>query len=194
MEDVRRAGGKPFPVPAGCSEHPLGGPGYVGIAAEVRHQEEELGFRFDYIVVCSVTGSTQAGMVVGFAHDGRANRIIGIDASAKPENTREQILRVARGTARLVHLGRDIEDQYVVLDKRFGGPEYGLPSPGTLEAIRLFARQEGMLTDPVYAGKSMHALIEKVPAGEFPKGSKVRYAHLRGVPTLNAYSELFPQD
>lgn len=84
MEDVRRAGGKPFPIPAGCSEHPLGGLGFVGFAEEVRQQEAELGFRFDYIVVCSVTGSTQAGMVVGFAADGRADRVIGIDASAKP--------------------------------------------------------------------------------------------------------------
>jgi len=107
MDDVRRAGGKPFPIPAGCSEHPLGGLGFVGFAEEVRAQEAELGFRFDYIVVCSVTGSTQAGMVVGFAADGRADRVIGIDASAKPGQTRAQILRIARHTAELVGLGRE---------------------------------------------------------------------------------------
>src|SRR5256712_9808292 len=67
LDDVRKAGGKPFPIPAGCSEHPLGGLGFVGFAEEVRQQEAELGFSFDYIVVCSVTGSTQAGMGVGFA-------------------------------------------------------------------------------------------------------------------------------
>jgi 1-aminocyclopropane-1-carboxylate deaminase len=89
MEDVKKAGGKPFPIPAGCSEHPLGGLGFVGFAEEVRQQEAELGFKFDYIVVCSVTGSTQAGMVVGFAADGRADRVIGIDASAKPEHRPE---------------------------------------------------------------------------------------------------------
>ena len=79
----------------------------------------------------------------------------------------------------------------VVLDRRFGGPEYGLPNEGTLEAIRLSARFEGMLTDPVYEGKSMHGMIEKVRLGEFPAGSKVLYAHLGGVPALNAYSFLF---
>lgn len=94
----------------------------------MRAQEAELGFKFDYIVVCSVTGSTQAGMVVGFAADGRANRVIGIDASAKPEQTRAQILRIAKNTAHLVDLGRDITDEDVVLDTRYGGPEYGLPS------------------------------------------------------------------
>ncbi|WP_025099937.1 1-aminocyclopropane-1-carboxylate deaminase [Burkholderia sp. A1] len=191
MADVRAKGCKPYPIPAGCSEHPLGGLGFVGFAEEVRAQEAEMGIRFDYIVVCSVTGSTQAGMVVGFAADGRADRVIGIDASAKPAQTREQILRIARGTADRVELGRDITEADVVLDERFGGPEYGLPSEGTLEAIRLSARFEGMLTDPVYEGKSMHGMIEKVRLGEFPAGSKVLYAHLGGVPALSAYSYLF---
>jgi 1-aminocyclopropane-1-carboxylate deaminase len=191
MEDVRKAGGRPFPIPAGCSEHPLGGLGFVGFAEEVRAQELELGFKFDYVVVCSVTGSTQAGMVVGFADDGRADRVIGIDASAKPVPTKAQILRIAQNTAKLVELGREISDKDVVLDTRFGGPAYGLPNEGTMEAIRLCARQEGMLTDPVYEGKSMHGMIEMIRRGEFRPGSKVLYAHLGGVPALNAYSFLF---
>jgi 1-aminocyclopropane-1-carboxylate deaminase len=191
MEDVRKRGGKPFPIPAGCSEHPLGGLGFVGFAEEVRAQEADLGFKFDYIVVCSVTGSTQAGMVVGFAVDGRAKRVIGIDASAKPTQTKAQILRIAQNTAKLVDLRYEVTDEDVVLDTRYGGPEYGLPNHGTLDAIRLCARQEGMLTDPVYEGKSMHGMIDMVRRGEFPEGSKVLYAHLGGVPALNAYSFLF---
>ena len=191
MEDVRKAGGKPFPIPAGCSEHPLGGLGFVGFAEEVMAQETELGFKFDYIVVCSVTGSTQAGMVVGFAAHGRANRVIGIDASATPAKTKVQILRIAQNTAKLVELGREITDKDVVLETRYAGPAYGLPNDGTLEAIRLCARQEGVLTDPVYEGKSMHGMINMVRQGEFPRGSKVLYAHLGGVPALNAYSFLF---
>ena len=191
LQDVRAAGGRPYPIPAGCSEHPLGGLGFVGFAKEVREQEIELGFKFDYVVVCSVTGSTQAGMVVGFAADGRSERVIGIDASARPDRTKAQILRIARHTAELVELGREITDREVVLDTRFGGPAYGLPNEGTLEAIRLCARQEGMLTDPVYEGKSMHGMIEMVRGGEFPPGSRVLYAHLGGVPALNAYSFLF---
>jgi len=191
LEDVRARGGKPFPIPAGCSEHPYGGLGFVGFAEEVRQQERELGFTFDYIVVCSVTGSTQAGMVVGFAADGRARRVIGIDASAKPEQTHAQILRIAQNTAELVELGQPITAEDVVLDTRFGYPEYGLPNDGTLEAIRLCGRLEGVLTDPVYEGKSMHGMIEKVRQGEFPAGSKVLYAHLGGAPALSAYSELF---
>ncbi len=191
LAEVRANGGKPYAIPAGCSDHPLGGLGFVGFAEEVRQQEAELGFTFDYIVVCAVTGSTQAGMIVGFAADGRADKVIGIDASAKPQQTRDQILRIAKQTAEQVELGRDITHADLVLDERFGGPEYGLPNDGTLEAIRLCAKLEGVMTDPVYEGKSMHGMIEMVKQGEFPAGSKVLYAHLGGAPALNAYSFLF---
>ncbi|KAF2101812.1 1-aminocyclopropane-1-carboxylate deaminase [Rhizodiscina lignyota] len=191
LDEVEQAGGKPFPIPAGCSVHPKGGLGFVGFAEEVRQQEAELGFKFDYIVVCAVTGSTQAGMVVGFAADGRERRVIGVDASAKPAQTHAQVLEIAQSTAKLVELDRDITADDVILDERFGGPEYGIPNEGTLEAIRLCARQEGMLTDPVYEGKSMHGMIEMILKGELQKGSKVLYAHLGGVPALSAYSFLF---
>ena len=180
LEDVRRRGGKPYAIPAGASDHELGGLGYVGFAEEVRRQEAGLGFKFDYIVVCAVTGSTQAGMVVGFADDGRADRVVGIDASATPDQTRAQILRIARRTADMIGLGRAIEDADVTLDTRYAYPAYGLPSAETNEAIRLCARLEGMMTDPVYEGKSMQGMVDKVRRGEFPAGSRVLYAHLGG--------------
>jgi 1-aminocyclopropane-1-carboxylate deaminase/D-cysteine desulfhydrase-like pyridoxal-dependent ACC family enzyme len=126
------------------------------------------------------------GMVVGFAADGWANRVIGIDASAKPQQTHEQILRIAQSTAKKVELDREITADDVVLETRYGGPEYGLPSEGTLAAIRLCAKLEGVLTDPVYGGKSMHGMIDLVQRGAFPAGSKVLYAHLDGVPALNS--------
>ena len=107
IEDVKAKGGKPYAIPAGASVHKFGGLGYVGFAEEVRAQEAALGFKFDYIIVCTVTGSTHAGMLVGFAKDGRARRVIGIDASATPEQTRAQVLDIARNTADLVELGRD---------------------------------------------------------------------------------------
>jgi 1-aminocyclopropane-1-carboxylate deaminase len=191
LQEVRDAGGTPYAIPAGASDHPLGGLGFVRFAEEVRAQEAELGFQFDYVFVCSVTGSTQAGMVVGFAADGRANRVIGIDASAKPQETRAQILRIARDTADRVGLGRPIADDDVVLDERFGGPEYGLPSADTLDAMRLAARLDGFITDPVYEGKSLHGMIAMIEQEEIPSGSRVLYAHLGGQLALNAYSYLF---
>lgn len=133
----------------------------------------------------------QGGMVVGFAADDRERRVIGIDASAKPKQTHAQVLSIAQNTAKLVELNKTLAAEDVILDERYGGPEYGIPNNGTLEAIRLCAQQEGILTDPVYEGKSMDAMIQMVRQGEFPDGSRVLYAHLGGAPALSAYHELF---
>ena len=191
IEDVRAKGGKPYPIPAGASVHKYGGLGFVGFAEEVRTQEEALGFGFDYIVVCTVTGSTHAGMLVGFAKDGRADRVIGIDASGTLEQTRAQVMDIARRTADLVGLSRDIADDDLVLIADYAYPAYGVPSAETNDAIRLAARMEGMMTDPVYEGKSMQGLINLVRKDYFPTGSNILYAHLGGVPAINGYSYIY---
>ena len=191
IADVKAKGGKPYAIPAGASVHPLGGLGYVGFAEEVRRQEQEMDLRFDYIVVCTVTGSTHAGMLVGFAKDGRARNVIGIDASFTPAQTRAQVLDIARNTAELIGLSRAIDEDDVVLKEDYAYPVYGVPSAETNAAIRLAARLEGMMTDPVYEGKSMQGLIDLVRTGFFPAGSKVLYAHLGGVPAINGYSYIY---
>lgn len=191
LEDVQDKGGKPYPIPAGASVHEYGGLGFVGFAEEVRAQEAELGIRFDYVVVCTVTGSTHAGMVVGFAADGRARHVIGIDASATPERTHAQVLDIAQKTAVLVELDRPVTADDVVLLPDYAYPTYGIPSAETNAAIRLAARLEGMMTDPVYEGKSMQGLVDLVRKGYFPGRSNVLYAHLGGVPAINGYSYLY---
>ena len=191
IEEVKAAGGKPYAIPAGASVHKYGGLGYVGFAEEVRAQERELGFCFDYIVVCTVTGSTHAGMLVGFAKDDRERNVIGIDASFTPVQTKAQVLAIAQNTARLVDLDKEITVDDVVLIEGYAYPAYGVPSEETKEAIRLSARLEGMITDPVYEGKSMQGMIDLVQKGFFPEGSKVLYAHLGGAPALNGYAYAF---
>ena len=191
LEDVRAKGGKPYAIPAGASVHRYGGLGFVGFAEEVRAQERALGVRFDYVIVCTVTGSTHAGMLVGFAQDGRAQRVIGIDASGTAAQTRAQVIEIARNTADLVELGREITADDLVLIEDYAYPAYGVPSAETNDAIRLAARMEGMMTDPVYEGKSMQGMIDLVRKGYFPAGSKLLYAHLGGVPAINAYSYVY---
>ncbi len=191
LEGVKAQGGRPYAIPAGASVHRLGGLGYVGFAEEVRAQEAELGIAFDYVIVCTVTGSTHAGMLVGFAKDGRADRVIGIDASGTLEQTRAQVLDIARNTADLVELGRDIADDDLTLIPDYAYPAYGVPSAETNDAIRMAARLEGMMTDPVYEGKSMQGLIDLVRKGHFPAGSRILYAHLGGVPAINGYSYVY---
>jgi 1-aminocyclopropane-1-carboxylate deaminase len=191
LSDVEERGGKPYPIPAGASDHPLGGLGYVRWAEEVAEQEEALGVFFDTIVVCSVTGSTQAGMIAGFAAQERARAVLGIDGSAKPAETRAQVARIARATAELIGLGRELRDDEIVLDDRWHAGIYGIPDAKTLDAIRTAARLEGMITDPVYEGKSMAALIDLVRSGEIARDANVLYAHLGGQLALSAYSALF---
>ncbi|MFE0730497.1 1-aminocyclopropane-1-carboxylate deaminase [Streptomyces antibioticus] len=192
LREVEESGGRPYPIPAGASDHPLGGLGFAGWAYEVAEQEGELGVFFDTVVVCSVTGSTQAGMVAGFAAleeaGGRPRRVIGIDASAKPAETREQIARIAHRTGRLIGVQSELTVADIELDERYHAGIYGVPDEATLEAMRLAARTEGMVTDPVYEGKSMAGLVDLVARGEIDAASTVLYAHLGGQPALNAYS------
>jgi len=191
IASVEEAGGKPYRIPAGASDHPLGGLGFARWADEVAEQEGELGVFFDTIVVCSVTGSTQAGMVAGFAAQERPHAVLGIDGSATVEQTREQIARIARTTAAAIGLSRELRDDEIVLLDEWHAGTYGIPDAKTIDAIRLCARLEGMLTDPVYEGKSMAALIDLVRSGRIEPGSRVLYAHLGGQPALNAYSAAF---
>lgn len=191
IADVEAAGGTPYAIPAGASDHRLGGLGFAHWAAEVEQQEAELGVFFDTVVVCSVTGSTHAGMIAGFAGQGRPRRVIGIDASAKIDETRDQVARIARRTADLIGLGRELRDDEIEVLDGWAGDLYGIPVQSTLDAIRLVGRLEGVILDTVYEGKSMAGLIDLVADGTLPAGSNVLYAHLGGQPALNAYGALF---
>jgi 1-aminocyclopropane-1-carboxylate deaminase len=191
LEDVRAGGGVPYGIPAGGSDHHLGGLGFANWADEVEQQERDLGTFFDTIVVCSVTGSTQAGMIAGFAGQDRPRRVLGIDASARTEETHDQVARIARNTAEKIGLGRDLREDEIILLDGWAGDRYGIPVQSTIDAITLTGRLEGMIIDPVYEGKSMAGLIDLVTNDDIAKDSTVLYAHLGGQPALNAYSGIF---
>jgi 1-aminocyclopropane-1-carboxylate deaminase len=191
IADVIARGGKPYAIPAGASDHPLGGHGFAGWAFEVEDQEKELGFKFDNFIVCSVTGSSQGGMIAGFAHSNRAESVIGIDASATVEKTWEQIKRIASRTAAAIDLGRELRDSEIVLLDRWHDGIYGVAGARTIEAIKLVGQLEGMITDPVYEGKSMAGMIDLIKEGYFKEGSKVLYVHLGGQPAINGYTTAF---
>jgi 1-aminocyclopropane-1-carboxylate deaminase len=195
LAEVEHRGGKPYGIPAGASEHHLGGLGFANWAFEVAEQEKDLGVFFDTVVVCTVTGSTHAGMIAGFAAledlTGRRRRVIGIDASATLQQTRDQVGRIARHTADLIELGRDLRDEEITVLPGWAGDRYGVPVESTIEAILLSGRLEAMIIDPVYEGKSMAGLIDLVSSRDIPADSTVLYAHLGGQPALNAYPGIF---
>lgn len=189
LQSVIDSGGRPYPIPAGASDHPLGGLGFANWAVEVAEQESYHDTFFDHVVVCTVTGSTHAGMVAGFALEDRSGRrLIGVDASATVDQTRAQVTRIARDTAAKIGVDRDLTDDDIVLVDGYHGGIYGVPDAQTIDAIRTCARLEGMITDPVYEGKSMAGLIGMIDSGEIPAGSRVLYAHLGGQLCLSAYA------
>ena len=127
-------------------------------------------------------------MIVGFAADDRADKVIGIDGSGTPEQTWAQVRDIVTNTAELVELGREVRDDEIVINPDYAYPAYGVPSKETSDAIRFAAQTEAMITDPVYERKSMQGMMDLVKKGFFPDGSKVLYAHLGGAPALNGYS------
>ena len=139
LREVEESGGTPYPIPAGASEHRLGGLGFANWAFEVAEQEKAMGVFFDTIIVCTVTGSTHAGMIAGFAAleelTGVRRRVIGIDASATLEQTRDQVGRIARHTSELIELGRDLRDDEITVLEGWAGELYGVPVDSTMEAI-----------------------------------------------------------
>lgn len=191
MDDVAQKGGKPYYVPAGASDHPLGGLGFTNFVVELAEQEKQLGLFFDTLIVCSVTGSSHAGLIVGAVAEGRGRKVIGIDASAKPAETKDQVTRIARATASLLDENLKIPDEAVILDERFHAGVYGIPDETTNKAMRTAAQTDALITDPVYEGKSMAGMIQMVKEGSIAAGSNVLYVHLGGQPALNAYSSYY---
>ncbi|KAL4802608.1 tryptophan synthase beta subunit-like PLP-dependent enzyme [Aspergillus unguis] len=195
-EEVKSKGGKPYYIPAGASDHPLGGLGFARWAFEVEAQEKEMGVFFDTVIVCAVTGSTMAGMVAGFKLAQKVNgspkrKVIGIDASATVKQTFEQVLRIAKFTGVKIGLEEgDITADDIILDDRYHGGIYGIPDQRTIDAIKFGAETEAFITDPVYEGKSLAGLMDLVKNGEIKEGSNVLYAHLGGQLALNAYAAM----
>lgn len=194
-------------IPAGASDHPLGGLGFTNLILEIAAQEQAQGVFFDTLVICSVTGSSHAGCIVGAVAEGHKRKIIGIDASAKPAATHAQVLRIARNTAQMLDESIEIREKDVILDERFHAGVYGIPDETTIEAMKcesscnilsglttVAASTDSMITDPVYEGKSMAGMIQLIKEGSIKAGSNVLYIHLGGQPALNAYSSYFPHN
>jgi 1-aminocyclopropane-1-carboxylate deaminase len=184
-------------IPAGASDHPLGGLGFARWAFEVHAQERAMNIHFSHIIVCAVTGSTFAGMIAGFKllektyPDLPKRKVIGIDASAKPKETFDQVLRIAKFTGMKIGLNEDdITAEDVILDERYHAGTYGIADEATLEAIRFGARTEAFITGPVYEGKSLAGMMDMIRNGEIAEGSHVLYAHLGGQLALSAYEEI----
>jgi L-cysteate sulfo-lyase len=194
MEDLavelRAKGKKPYVIPGGGS-NPVGALGYVACALELLQQSYETGLRIDHVVIATGSAGTQAGLVVGLEGANTGIPLIGISVRAPRARQEENVHRLTLATAKHVGLTVEIARDKVVADDNYVGDGYGLPTTEMVEAIKLTARLEGILLDPVYTGKGMAGLVGLVRAGRFAKGSNVVFIHTGGSVGLFGYRHIF---
>lgn len=170
---LRTNGRKTYEIPLGASDA-LGALGYVHCAEEIAQQS----LRFAAIFVCSSSGGTQAGLDAGLQLHGLGDAaLIGVSPDDAASQIGPHVAEIRAGVGEL--LGRDFARPLVV-DDRFVGEGYGIPTEESREAIRLLARTEGLLLDPTYTSKAMASLLHRVRAGEFGPQESVLFIHTGG--------------
>jgi 1-aminocyclopropane-1-carboxylate deaminase len=185
---LREEGRRPYDFPCGASDHPLGGLGYFACALEIEAQAQALGLGIDYVVHTTGSSSTQAGLLAGFAALGSRTRVIGVSDDADRELKVQRVLRLANATLR--ELGIEAEVPFPDVEIVIADPApYGVVTPALIEAMRIFARAEGILADPVYEGRAVRGLLDLAADGRFERGDRVLLLHLGGNPAVHAYGE-----
>lgn len=210
LEDVaagiEERGGRPYIIAPGASAHLHGGLGFARWAFEVVEQETASGIFFDTIVVPVASGGTIGGMIAGFkladrlreesvcdlSRERRTRAIIGIDTYNKPAGVLEAtILEIAQRTARLIGMGEEtVQPHDVVLDTRYNAGTHMAWDEHTAKAVRLLGRQEGIVTDPIYSGRTMGAILHKAEQGEFDENQYILFVHTGGQAALGAFPEM----
>lgn len=187
---LREEGRKPYVIPGGGS-NPIGALGYVVCAQELLSQSFEAGVRIDHVVHATGSTGTQAGLVVGLQASSSGIPVMGISVRAAKAQQEENVYRLVQSTARLLGMEREIGRETVVANSDYVGAGYGVPTPEMIEAVRLTARHEGILLDPVYSGKGMAGLIGLIQAGQFAKDDNVVFIHTGGAAALFGYRQVF---
>ncbi len=180
--ELEERGEKPYVIPNGCRLlH--GALGYANCVREIAVQLHELNVAPDWLVTATGTSSTQGGLILGSeVYCGGEARVAGISVSRDSERLTR---RIAEGLDEAYAvLGRLEPEHDIVVDDQHVGPGYGHPTPEMVEAVKLCARLEGLILDPVYTGKAMAGMIALVRRGFFRPGEVVVFVHTGGIPGL----------
>ncbi len=184
-ETVRARGGKPYVIPGGGS-NAIGALGYVDCAREIVVQADELDLRIDRIVTATGSAGTHAGLVAGLAVMGADIPVLGIGVRAPKPKQEENVLKLARETAALLGRPDAVTAEMVAADCDYVGEGYGLVDEAVIEALKLAARTDGIVLDPVYTGKAMKGLIALAKTGRF-EGETLVFLHTGGAQGLFGY-------
>lgn len=187
-EELRRQGRKPYIIPGGGS-NAIGGLGYVACAQEILHQTYHMGLVLDHVFcACGSTG-TYAGLLAGFHGENAHIPVTGVSVSRKEAELAPMVARLAQSLVEKLGIATPLPESDIRILDGYVGPGYSLPAPSTVEAVRLLARTEAILLDPVYTGKTMDGLMDQIRQGRFRKGENVLFIHTGGWPALFAYME-----
>ena len=184
--ELRAQGRKPYVIPGGGS-NATGALGYVNAALELVAQANERGLKIDWLVHATGSAGTQAGLVAGLEAMRSGIPVLGIGVRAQRHAQEESVFRLAEQVAAAIGAAGAVTRERVVANCDYVGPGYGLPTPGMLEALKTFARTEGILLDPVYSGKGADGLIDLVQKGFFKPGEIVVFLHTGGSAGLFGY-------
>ena len=185
-DDLEAEGRKGYIVPGGGS-NPIGATGYVACAEEILGQMFEQGLKIDRVVCASGSTGTHAGLVTGFYGNNSNIPVIGVNVSRPKDVQEELVYNLVNQTAAYVGIKSAIPRDAVLCFDEYVGPGYSLPTPQMAEAVRMLARLEGILMDPVYTGKAIAGLIDLVRKGYFTKEENVLFIHTGGSPALHVY-------
>jgi L-cysteate sulfo-lyase len=189
-ESFRAQGKHPYTIPGGGS-NPTGALGYVNAALELVTQANDQNLRIDEVIHATGSTGTQAGLVAGLAGISSGVPVLGISVRADRKNQEENVFRLMVATAELAGCSMAITREHVVANADYVGEGYGIPTQGTIEAIRMLARLEGILLDPVYSGKGMAGLIDLIRKGVYRRGQNVVFVHTGGSAGLFGYTTRF---
>lgn len=190
MVHLKEQGHRPYLIPGGASEHRLGSFGYIKCAAEIAIQSEDKGINFDYLIHCTGSSSTQSGLLAGFAALGVKTRVIGVSDDGETEIKKARVRRLANDS--LQELGYDVHVSAQDVEVIASSPgDYGVPDADIVSGIKLLARKEGLIADPVYEGRAIRGLLNLTDEGRFEKNAKILLMHLGGSPAIHAYAGQF---
>ena len=177
-------------IPGGGS-NPTGALGYAACAKELLEQCAAANLRADWVVHATGSAGTQAGLLAGLAALGGGPKVAGVSVRLPEKAQSANVSALARSTADLLGASAKFSPEDVLVDDRFVGAGYGVPNDGTVAAIELLAREEGILLDPVYSGKGFAGLLARVREGAFRDDETVVFLHTGGAAALFAYRRDF---
>lgn len=197
MQDVadklRTEGKKPYIIQGGASNE-IGALGYVACAQEILNQSFEQGLHFDHVVCASGSAGTHAGLVTGLVGSNSRLPVVGINVSRPKDIQESLVFSLVEKTAHLLGIRQAIPREAVRCFDDYVGPGYSLPSAAMVDAVKLIARTEAILMDPVYTGKAMAGMIDLVKKGFFGPAEKLLFVHTGGSPGIYAYLDTFWDD